>query len=278
MSTKHGISQSAEPDVGDDISGKVKRAVHRSPAYPFIPLSTAVDRSDAMYKAASRHAVRVSALAQPWGYSFGSSLAAQVVSALRQFGLLEIVDGQGNDRVVRLSELALRILLDKRGAERAKALCEAAMRPALYAELWEKWGAEIPSDSVAESHLMLDRSYNPASVASVLSAYKATLQYAGMLGAASVSEPATNKIPAQNTERDDMEQVQPIEAKAVPMPALTPVHGEEEYLRVKLSGGRTARVLFRGPDPTDAEIKKLIKHLQLAIDDGADADTTNDKQ
>jgi hypothetical protein len=42
--------------------------------------------------------------------------------------------------------------------------------------------------------------------------------------------------------------------------------GEEEHFRLKLAGGRTARVLFQGDPPTQAEIKKLIANMELMLD------------
>src|SRR5690606_39686636 len=54
-------------------------------------------------------------------------------------GLLED-SGTGKDRKIKLSDLARRIIRDKRegSAERVKAIREAALSPSIYAKLWER--------------------------------------------------------------------------------------------------------------------------------------------
>ncbi len=49
--------------------------------------------------------------------------------------------------------------------------------------------------------------------------------------------------------------------------------GEHEIFRTNLVGGRTARVLFRGPTPTQAQIAKLIALLELSKDQYPVTDT-----
>lgn len=51
------------------------------------------------------------------------------------------------------------------------------------------------------------------------------------------------------------------------------LHGEEEYFRAKLAGGRQVRVLFQGEPPTRAIIDKLIAHLELAKDQFQETDS-----
>lgn len=62
--------------------------------------------------------------------------------------------------------------------------------------------------------------------------------------------------------------VAPPPAKAAPAQPQTPatLAGETEYFRSKLAEGRTVRVLFQGPEPTQNEISKLIAMLELTKD------------
>jgi len=48
--------------------------------------------------------------------------------------------------------------------------------------------------------------------------------------------------------------------------------GEREIFRTTLVGGRTARILFGGPQPTQAQIEKLIALLQVTKDQYPDTD------
>ena len=83
---------------------------------------------------------------------------------------------------MRLSGLALRILLDDdpQSAERRAALREAALGPRIHAELWERYGIDLPSDQSLKRFLVLERNFNEASVDELLAEYKGTMTFAGL--------------------------------------------------------------------------------------------------
>jgi hypothetical protein len=257
-----------EDDVDED-SGHSSR--HRSPAYPYISLTKAIERIQTMHDAEGRHAVRFDVLAKRWGFAPQSSSAAQTVGALRQYGLLEVEKGTGFDRSFRLTDRALRILLDKRPGERTKALQDAAKAPKLYGDLWEKWGGGLPSDENGQSHLTIDRGFNPGVVGVLLANYKETLRVASLLGTDTLPDDGPDKNGVSETEQDEMDVVPEQERVVATARAVPPIRsavsaGEEEHFRIKLAGGRTVRVLFHGDPPTQAEIEKLIKLLELQKD------------
>src|SRR5688572_24804114 len=101
---------------------------HRSPAYPFISLQKAVERAQTFYQIERRHAAPMGAAAKAWGYGEKSSGGLQTVSALKQYGLM-LDEGEGDQRKVRLTDRAFRILLDevKDSPARAAALRAAAL-------------------------------------------------------------------------------------------------------------------------------------------------------
>src|SRR5688500_12996524 len=104
-----------------------KTKKHRSPLFPFIPLRKAVERIKTLHEREGRHASRFSVVTQHWGYRLKSSGGPQTLGALRQYGLVTVDDGSGVDRLVRLTDRALRIILDKREGEAEKAIREAAL-------------------------------------------------------------------------------------------------------------------------------------------------------
>src|SRR5690606_17547047 len=114
----------------------------RSPAYPFIALDKAVARADALRRAVGKNDTRVVSAVHHWGYGPKSSGGIQTVAALKHFGLLED-SGSGQDRRVKLTDLANRILLDQRpnSIERQELIKRAALNPKMHQELWERWGA-----------------------------------------------------------------------------------------------------------------------------------------
>ncbi len=142
-----------------------KRNRTRSPSYPYLALPAALEKAAALWKAEGRHAVAVNVAMQHWGYKEESSTGYSCVAALKKFGLAEH-EGMGETRQVRLSTLALTILLDNDPGSPARrdALRTAALGPRIHAELWERYGAELPSDQSLRRFLVLERSFNEASV------------------------------------------------------------------------------------------------------------------
>src|SRR5262249_30704554 len=113
------------------------------------------------------------------GYKEKSSGGLQTISALKQYGLLEDA-GSGAGRRVKLTDLAFKIFLDEvpGSPEKAAALQQAALRPKLFAEMFEKWGDDLPSDETIRTFLKRDKSFNDEAVTGVISDYKDTLEYA----------------------------------------------------------------------------------------------------
>src|SRR5687767_3097199 len=85
----------------------------RSPNFPFISLEAALRRCREFFDAEKRGAAPVSVAAKHWNYSPNSSGGIQTLAALNAYGLL-VDEGRGNDRRVKLSDTALRLLLDTR--------------------------------------------------------------------------------------------------------------------------------------------------------------------
>lgn len=194
----------------DDRSNRV-----RSPAYPSVPLGEAIERARALYEREKRALVPLSVAMGHWGYGESSSAGARMIAALKQFGLLEDM-GSGGARKVRLTDLAIRILLDQRQDQRAAAVQEAALRPKLYSDLWTRYEGHMPSDENLKSYLMIERNFNDGSVSSVVSDYRTTIEYAGLLSdaggdsesvastsATSVSQPSG--APAQSKQKSSEE-------------------------------------------------------------------------
>lgn len=102
----------------------------RSPNFPFISLEQALGRSRQLYDQEKRGMAALAVVSGHWNYSLKSSGLVQTVGALKSYGLLED-EGRGLDRRVRLTDLALRILLDPRAdsPERRELIRQAALSP-----------------------------------------------------------------------------------------------------------------------------------------------------
>jgi hypothetical protein len=73
-----------------------------------------------------------------------------MLSALGKYGLLEAA----KEGEAKVSNLAMRILYPNDPVEKLEALKEAAFKPALFAELKEKWPERPPSDENLRSYLI----------------------------------------------------------------------------------------------------------------------------
>lgn len=153
----------------------------RSPSYPAIGLEQALERARVIYEHEHRNQAPITAILQHWGYKPGSGAGNVAVAALRKFGLLE-ADGSGASRRGRLTDLALRILLDVRedSPERLNAIQAAALEPSIHQELLAKYPEGLPSDPTMISYLTMERQFTDGAARELVSELRETLAFAGL--------------------------------------------------------------------------------------------------
>jgi hypothetical protein len=159
----------------------------RSPPYPAIPLSKAIERAKELYNKALHHPVKVTVLAEAWDYGVKSSGLWATAAALLQFGLLTD-EGSGNKRKFALTDAAIRIVRDPDplSAKRLDAIKKAAIAPRIFRELWGSYGESHGSlsDMVLKTHLTVDRrdhglaSYSDAAADDVIRSFRETIAFA----------------------------------------------------------------------------------------------------
>lgn len=154
----------------------------RSPAFPFIALNKAIERAETFRIAEGgrpKHFAPVAAVCKAWGLGPQTGPAIQTVAALGHFGLFEF-EGSGDTRSARLTELAFNILLDKQpvSAEREEFIRQAALKPRIHKELWDKWAAALGSDYTLQTYLVRDRGFSENGARDLIAEYKATLAFA----------------------------------------------------------------------------------------------------
>lgn len=149
----------------------------RSPSFPFISLSEALRRARELYDAERRNLAHPDVVVACWDYSPRSSGGKQTIAALRAYGLLEDVRGD-----LRLTDRAQHILVREPGtAGRSDLLRQAALSPPVFAKLWERYGADLPSDKSLRSYLVLELRFNENAVEDLLRSYRETLAFAELL-------------------------------------------------------------------------------------------------
>jgi len=158
-----------------------KRKRMRSPAYPYVNLETAIKRAKEFYDKEQRNAAALKVAVKHWGYEEKSSGGAQTAAALISFGLMQD-EGTGEKRKLKLTDTALRIVLDNRAdsEERAQAIRTAALTPKIHRQIWKNWRNDLPSDDNLKHTLQLDWKppFNPAAVDGFIKEYKDTIAFA----------------------------------------------------------------------------------------------------
>jgi hypothetical protein len=170
------------PDKPATVSGPVKITQGRSPAYPYISLGKAVERLQTVVDAGvGRNAYPPETFYKLWDIGSQSSGARGTMAALNHFGLVDY-DGRGEVRKVKVSDLGLKIALDKvpGSPERAQALQLAALTPGIHSDLYQRYQHMLPADVVLATYLTRDRGYNASAVDALIDEYKDTLAFAGL--------------------------------------------------------------------------------------------------
>jgi len=165
----------ARPATGAPGEPPEKRKKDRSPSFPFINLETAIARAGQFYKVDRKHETTPEVAAQHWNYAAKSSGALQTMAALKSFGLMNVAKGR-----VRLTERALRILLDERpdSEERQAAIKEAALSPRIHMELWQKYGPNLPSEPTLRTELRIERHFPDGAIDRFIKEYTETIAFA----------------------------------------------------------------------------------------------------
>src|SRR5579872_2409565 len=150
-----------EKSISPSQTGTEKAARLRSPNYPGINLETAIQRAQQFWEHEKRNAANVAVAMRHWEFSKPTSQSMVTLAAIKSFGLFED-SGSGQDRKIKLSELALRIILDQRqpSPEREAAIKEAALKPAMHSKMWARWGAQLPSDVNLRHVLVFEYKFN----------------------------------------------------------------------------------------------------------------------
>lgn len=164
-------------DLDPDEKSAEKRTQDRSPSFPYIGLSKAIERAEQLYGFTKRHDVRMVDAAKPaWNLGPKSSATLQTVAALISFGLVE-ASGTGETRKIKLSDLAYRAIADPRHGAREQALAEAALKPKLISEFWQTWRDDRPPEATCIGDLHIDRGFTSDGAKAFLRVYDDTIRY-----------------------------------------------------------------------------------------------------
>ena len=254
-----------------------RKSIDRSPSFPFIPLQKAIERAYQYYEKEKRGSAPFPVVAEHWGYSPSSSGALQTVGALKSYGLM-IDEGHGKvNRQFKLTDLALRILLDDRPdkTERNQYMREAALSPSIVTEIYEKWPDSLPSEATLNHYLVLERGFNKSSSLRSVAIIIKNEEITGSYRQENVSE--YNEIDSNKSEMVySMEQDITSLSASKPMPIVAGKGGIVRTERVIDPDGLDVLLQFNG-EPTLASYNFLKDYIELRIKSIKPANATKTK-
>ena len=227
----------------EDEMGAVNKR-ERSPSFPYLDLTTAVELLGKLYSAAKMNDVRVADVSAAWDMAPKSGSLMRYIAALGQYGLIETI-GSGGHRRVKISSDGRRILEDTRPGVREQLCSEAALKPKIVRGLYfgednmPQWGKDRPNDNIAESSLKFDLHFGAEAARRFLTIYDSTIQYIVD------SEAATNEVVKPHEEAlESKGETEPSEGEPMrrqhepvkPVPAAGLVGGELNAINFRSDG------------------------------------------
>lgn len=186
----------------------------RSPNYPQIDLQEAVGMVRKIFDKEGTNFAPREVVAQLLGHGSVNGASDRKTSALSAYGFLD----RNEDRELRVSDLAMRVLHPENHAEEVEALAEAAMSPNLFREICEKWPETLPSDESLKSYL-IRRGFNQNAVGQVIAVFRGAMSLAQVETNGHDSEDETMGNPSEPPEREAIMQA----ATTAPKPATKPI-------------------------------------------------------
>jgi hypothetical protein len=158
-----------------------KRRVGRSPAYPSLPVSKAIEQARALHAREGDYAAPVSSALEAWGYGPKSSGGRQTLATMKYYGLIDVT-GEGDTRMVKVSEIARRIILDQRedDTEKRQLIRHVAMMPSAHKALYKTYPTGLASDSTVTHFLIFDQGFNKDAAKELIAEFKQTASYVGL--------------------------------------------------------------------------------------------------
>ena len=150
----------------------------RSPAYPVVPLETALTRLAEFETHFKRTPARPDKIGDAWSIK-AKAYADRIAAALRYFGLLEYQESSaGGPRFVVVSDEGRKYLRAQQEEMRREIVKAAALRPKQIAKFWTEWGPARPADAAAIDQLALESGFSDAGARDFLKVYDATIAFA----------------------------------------------------------------------------------------------------
>jgi len=168
----------------EDTEKKSRRSIKRSPSYPKIGLEEAIQRAKILWEKDKNNSIPKEVAYQHLGFKSTGGYAARILAALKKF---ELISEKQND--IMLTKEAVDLVLhspsDENYIETVKKL---ALKPSIYEKLYTEYNGILPSDAALRIKLIRDYEFNADSVDDLVSNFRKTLEFAGLIEIGEIKE------------------------------------------------------------------------------------------
>jgi hypothetical protein len=152
------------------MDSQVTKSKLRSPNYPGHSLKEAIDRIRVIYESQRQYPSTRETFARLLGYKGISGTSITVLSSLTKYGLME-----GSGENLRVSDIGQDLALHREGDEEfARAVQEAAFRPAFFRELHDQYPDGLPSEHALNAFLK-KRGFSDSAIVDAVKSYTETM-------------------------------------------------------------------------------------------------------
>ena len=148
----------------------------RSPGYPMIDLKEAITKAKVLWDKDKNNPIPREVAAEHLGYGSAGGHGGRVIAALKHFDLIYMKEGD-----IVLTEKAVDLVLhspsDKAYIDTVKNI---ALNPIIYADLFNEYNGELPSDSTLKVKLIKDYKFNADKVDRFVNNFRNTISFAGL--------------------------------------------------------------------------------------------------
>lgn len=236
-----------------------KRPLTRSPNYPAIDIGRAIERVRTLYSVEKQHPMPALQAVKHWGYTTLNSPGGGQLAALARFGLVDD-EGTKDDRMVRVTDLAVKILEHPDPARREDAVRQAAMLPAVHQDMWQKYGSELPSEENLKWFLTRERGFSENGAKDFVKEYRATIDFAKPGVSVEAEVAAEVPDPERAVVQPHQVAAAPTSVAAVVPEPVVPSAGQMPPISFPLASGKVVSVLGLG-DLSEAEWAQFMAVL-----------------
>jgi effector-binding domain-containing protein len=232
----------------------------RSPGYPMISLEEAVQKTKILWDQDKNNSIPKHAAFEHLGYKKEGGYGARVISALKQFGLISDTEGD-----IKLTNEAVDLALHEQHDDiYIETIKKLAIKPIIYAKLYNEYNGNLPSDTTLKARLIKDEKFNADKVNGFISDFRRTIEFANLYKSEEIhgteipATPGVVTVKGQGTlnRGDAFSKENKVNI------------GERVIATYTIGRGLTARIIISGEQPTTIKsIEKLLNRMQEDKDD-----------